>query len=377
MILGEPGYARFVERDTQASQGLVTLEIDGVNKLSMNGFDTLSHSVSISDLGQDGLDDLLTLRESWGEEQPLEDGRKVCYDSIGVWFSYIYSVHSPKGWQTVTRYVLYSFSMVLPAGDVISNYNKIFLRDIDEDGNKNCFLVGWNNVDRTLYWQLRSPHFNEESQTFSVSVNDDHYGKIREISLIEDAIVFQGGSYLYLLIQSSTGASIYHFNVENYQFERVKTIFLDDKFDAVYSLKSFHPLLSQYNLLFHVGDNLSLRRYSADLEMAIELEIDSSNLEGLGDYTLNEIYFIEKNNEGRFAIWWETPSGEGRLVFYHLTQEGGATLRLIEEDQEGFQSSVFYDQKPFKVIYRSLSSIDNGSWLVVHSNQEDVDYYVY
>lgn len=111
---------------------------------------------------------------------------------------------------------------------------------------------------------------------------------------------------------------------------------------------SLHPILLQYNLLLHVGNRVTLRYHSETQENSRKLFVENQETMEQQGWTLKHIYFNEKNNDGRFAIWWEAPSQEGKILFYSILEEEGQ-LQLLEESV-GDVSSVSYSQQPFKVV---------------------------
>lgn len=142
-------------------------------------------------------------------------------------------------------------------------------------------------------------------------------------------------------------------------------------------------LLSNFNLLFHVGDQLVLKKWHEnDSYEAVEVSEKESQpllIEGeLGlvsqGYLLKEIYCHEKS-DGRFAIWWEKTTGAGRLVFYTISQED--TSLQLSLESVGDYSSVEYDHPPFKVVHRISNAVNEGAWLVLPSSQDRVETYTF
>lgn len=369
-------FVYFYQSDSQVGTPFVTLEIKDIYLDS--AAPNPNYTFCLNDVNGDGLDDLFFLPDDLGEGDVFGD-RKVYYGGIRIRLSEKITVSSPDGVHYTARYhKLPPNGIDIPLSFPISNFDRLFSGDFDQNGKDNFFMAGWQTQGTKVYYVLTEPTFHNYN---SVSSTPVALGVIQFYSFVNDLFFFKDRvvpSCYYLLVQSDSLASIYVYDKNRETFNKLKSIPTDQTIHKIFPLDSSHSLLSDYNLLLHVGDTVSLKNFSShgSFEKSQALFIENQDIYKDNGYIFHTIYSTENNHEGRFSIWWEDSSGSGKLLFYQITQEDDGSFQLSEETVDGF-SSVSYDQQPFRVVYRPSSSIDNGEWLVIRANQEDLDHYVY
>lgn len=198
---GQTGFARIYQTPEQQAQNHVSLVLDGVYAIYPDAEEPGLCSLAIKDIEGDGLDDFVVLPEDLGS---------VLGTSLYVLGARIYRsswdniYQSGVGLVKAVVYHPYNIHVFLPENGAISNYDKVFLRDFNNDGLFEVLFIGIDESQgfSELYWYMRDYEFTESGDSSTLL----GHGVLNSpfLSSVEDVIPFHSEGYGYLLLQSLT-----------------------------------------------------------------------------------------------------------------------------------------------------------------------------